>query len=76
LYRFTGIFADAEMGVIMIFMSGTDYLQKHLVCFKRDFEIALRMMMRLTGELSEMFKRSYELEEAIRQRLGAIEWEI
>lgn len=33
-------------------------------------------MTRLTGELSEMFKRSHELEEEIRNRLGAIGFEI
>lgn len=33
-------------------------------------------MTRLTGELSEMFKRSHELEEEIHQRLGAIGYEI
>jgi len=33
-------------------------------------------MGRLTGELSEMFKRSHELEEEIRKRLGAIGFEI
>jgi type I restriction enzyme M protein len=33
-------------------------------------------MARLTGELSEMFKRSHELEEEIRNRLGAIGYEI
>lgn len=33
-------------------------------------------MTRLTGELSEMFKRSHELEEEIRQRLGGIGFEI
>lgn len=33
-------------------------------------------MTRLTGELSEMFKRSHELEEEIRSRLGAIGFEI
>jgi len=33
-------------------------------------------MMRLTGELSEMFKRSRKLEEEIRKRLGAIGFEI
>ena len=33
-------------------------------------------MTRLTGELSEMFKRSHELEEEIRKRLGAIGHEI
>jgi type I restriction enzyme M protein len=33
-------------------------------------------MTRLTAELSEMFKRSHELEEEIRQRLGAIGFEI
>jgi len=33
-------------------------------------------MARLTGELSVMFKRSHELEEEIRQRLGAIGYEI
>ncbi|MCL2057965.1 MAG: type I restriction-modification system subunit M [Oscillospiraceae bacterium] len=33
-------------------------------------------MARLTGELSIMFKRSHELEEEIRQRLGAIGFEI
>jgi type I restriction enzyme M protein len=33
-------------------------------------------MTRLTGELSEMFKRSHELEEEIRKRLGAIGYDI
>ena len=33
-------------------------------------------MKRLTGELSEMFKRSHELEEEIRGRLGAIGFEV
>jgi type I restriction enzyme M protein len=33
-------------------------------------------MIRLTSELSEMFKRSHELEEEIRTRLGAIGYEI
>ncbi len=33
-------------------------------------------MTRLTGELSEMFKRSHDLEEEIRKRLGAIGYEI
>ena len=33
-------------------------------------------MARLTGELSEMFKRSHELEDEIRKRLGAIGYEI
>lgn len=33
-------------------------------------------MTRLTAELSEMFKRSHELEEEIRQRLGVIGFEI
>jgi len=30
-------------------------------------------MKRLTGELSEMFKRSHELEEEIRKRLGKLD---
>jgi type I restriction enzyme M protein len=33
-------------------------------------------MVRLTGELSEMFDRSHELEDEIRKRLGAIGYEI
>jgi type I restriction enzyme M protein len=33
-------------------------------------------MARLTGELSEMFKRSHELEGEIRKRLGAIGYEV
>jgi len=33
-------------------------------------------MTRLTGELSEMFKRSHELEDEIRKRLGAIGYEL
>lgn len=33
-------------------------------------------MMRLTGELSEMFKRSHEMEAEIRKRLGAIGYDI
>ena len=33
-------------------------------------------MVRLTGELSEMFKRSHELEGEIRKRLGAIGFEV
>lgn len=35
-----------------------------------------KKMTRLTGELSEMFKRSRELEDEIRKRLGAIGYEI
>ena len=33
-------------------------------------------MVRLSGELSEMFKKSHKLEEEIRKRLGAIGYEI
>ena len=33
-------------------------------------------MKRLTGELSEMFKKSHELEEEIRKKLGAIGYDI
>ena len=33
-------------------------------------------MARLTGELSELFKRSHELEDEIRKRLGAIGYDI
>ena len=33
-------------------------------------------MTRLTSELSEMFKRSHELEDEIRKRLGAIGYDI
>jgi type I restriction enzyme M protein len=33
-------------------------------------------MTRLTGALSEMFRRSHELEDEIRKRLGAIGFEI
>jgi len=33
-------------------------------------------MAQLTGELSEMFKRSHELEDEIRKRLGAIGYDI
>ena len=33
-------------------------------------------MLRLTGELSEMFKRSHELEDEIRKRMGAIGYDI
>jgi type I restriction enzyme M protein len=33
-------------------------------------------MARLTSELSEMFKRSHELEDEIRRRLGAIGYEL
>ncbi|AQU03380.1 N-6 DNA methylase [Dehalococcoides mccartyi] len=33
-------------------------------------------MVRLTGELSDMFKRSHELEDEIRKRLGAIGYDI
>lgn len=33
-------------------------------------------MTRLTGELSEMFQRSHELEDEIRKRLGAIGYEV
>ena len=33
-------------------------------------------MARLTGELSEMFAKSHELEEEIRRKLGAIGYEI
>ena len=33
-------------------------------------------MKRLTGELSDMFKKSHELEEEIRKKLGAIGYEV
>lgn len=33
-------------------------------------------MKRLTSELSEMFKKSHELEKEIRKKLGAIGYEI
>ena len=35
-----------------------------------------KKMKRLTSELSEMFKKSHELEDEIRERLGAIGYEI
>lgn len=41
-----------------------------------DGEAFEEKMVRLTGELSEMFKRSHELEDEIRKRLGAIGYEI
>lgn len=41
-----------------------------------DVEPFEEKMARLTGELSEMFKRSHELEEEIRKRLGAIGYKI
>jgi ribosomal 50S subunit-associated protein YjgA (DUF615 family) len=41
-----------------------------------DGEPFERKMARLTGELSEMFKRSHELEDEIRKRLGAIGYDI
>ena len=43
---------------------------------KDDGESFEEKMARLTVELSAMFKRSHELEEEIRQRLGAIGFEI
>ena len=43
---------------------------------EEDREPFEEKMARLTGELSEMFKRSHELEEEIRKRLGAIGYEI
>jgi type I restriction enzyme M protein len=43
---------------------------------KDDGEPFEEKMARLTGELSAMFKRSHELEEEIRKRLGAIGYEI
>jgi len=41
-----------------------------------DGEIFEEKMTRLTSELSEMFKKSSELQEEIRQRLGAIGFEL
>ena len=41
-----------------------------------DSEPFEEKMARLTGELSEMFKRSHELEEEIRKRLGSIGFKI
>jgi type I restriction enzyme M protein len=41
-----------------------------------DGEAFEEKMTRLTGELSEMFKRSHKLEKDIRKRLGAIGYEI
>ena len=43
---------------------------------EEDGEPFEEKMTRLTGELSEMFKRSHELEEEIRKRLGAIGYDI
>lgn len=43
---------------------------------KDDGEPFDEKMTRLTGELSEMFKRSHELEDEIRKRLGAIGYDI
>jgi len=43
---------------------------------KEDDEPFEEKMTRLTGELSEMFKRSHELEDEIRKRLGAIGYDI
>lgn len=43
---------------------------------KDDGEPFDEKMTRLTGELSGMFKRSHELEDEIRKRLGAIGYEI
>lgn len=43
---------------------------------EEDSEPFEEKMTRLTGELSEMFKRSHELEDEIRKRLGAIGFEI
>lgn len=43
---------------------------------EEDSEPFEEKMTRLTDELSEMFKRSHELEEEIRKRLGAIGYEI
>ncbi|MDR2152536.1 MAG: type I restriction-modification system subunit M [Helicobacteraceae bacterium] len=43
---------------------------------KDDGEPFEAKMTRLSGELSDMFKRSHDLEEEIRKRLGAIGYEI
>jgi type I restriction enzyme M protein len=43
---------------------------------EEDDEPFEEKMTRLTGELSEMFKRSHELEEEIRKRLGAVGYEL
>ena len=43
---------------------------------KDDGEPFEQKMTRLTSELSEMFKKSHELEEEIRRKLGAIGYEI
>ena len=43
---------------------------------ENDGEPFEEKMVRLTSELSEMFKRSHELEDEIRKRLGAIGYEI
>jgi type I restriction enzyme M protein len=41
-----------------------------------DGELFEEKMTRLTSELSDMFKRSHELEDEIRKRLGAIGFEV
>ena len=43
---------------------------------KNDEEPFDDKMKRLTSELSEMFKKSHELEEEIRKKLGAIGYEV
>ena len=41
-----------------------------------DSEPFEEKMTRLTSELSEMFKKSHELEDEIRKKLGAIGYEV
>ena len=43
---------------------------------EEDGEPFEERMQRLTSELSDMFKKSHELEEEIRRKLGAIGYEI
>ena len=51
-------------------------LERLNINYEDDGEPFEEKMARLTAELSEMFKKSHELEEEIRKKLGAIGYEI
>jgi type I restriction enzyme M protein len=83
--KFTGGVLENEKGFCAVATTGEIAKQDYILTpgryvgieeQKDDGEPFEDKMARLTGELSEMFGRSHELEKEIRERLGAIGYEI
>ena len=57
-------------------ITGKAFAKAFALCDVEDGEPFEEKMTRLASELSEMFKKSHELEDEIRKKLGAIGYEI